>query len=135
MTDKNEKIFRYIKLRITENFLATWYTVFQQMCNYIVPILLILIYVNRLVAFVPGKSYELDYTKIHEKINSVGRTNFDLFKDQESMGVVFSEMSSKGLFTAEYQEGVATYLIFWYFFSSTLAYLFSLLYYRKFVGQ
>lgn len=28
MTDKNEKIFRYIKLRITENFLATWYAVF-----------------------------------------------------------------------------------------------------------
>jgi len=28
MIDKNEKIFRYIKLRIQENFQATWYSVF-----------------------------------------------------------------------------------------------------------
>lgn len=51
MTDKNEKIFRYIKLRIQENFLATWYSIFQHACNYIVPILLVLLYVSRLVAF------------------------------------------------------------------------------------
>jgi hypothetical protein len=65
MTDKNEKIFRYIKLRIQENFLATWYAVFQHSCNYILPILYVLCYVNRLVAFTaPGASASLDFTKI-----------------------------------------------------------------------
>jgi len=29
MVEKNEKVFRYIKLRIQENFLNTWYTVYQ----------------------------------------------------------------------------------------------------------
>lgn len=51
MIDKNEKIFRYIKLRIQENFLNTWYNVYQQSCNLILPMLLLLIYVHRLVAF------------------------------------------------------------------------------------
>ena len=76
MTDKDEKIFRYIKLRITENFNATWYAVFQHCANYIVPILLVLSYINRLVAFIPtnekNPNFNLDYTKIVEKINSVG---------------------------------------------------------------
>ncbi len=51
MIDKDEKIFRYIKLRITENYNDTWYAVFQHACNFAVPILLILAYINRLVAF------------------------------------------------------------------------------------
>lgn len=28
MTEKNEKVFRYVKLRIQENFLSTWYAIF-----------------------------------------------------------------------------------------------------------
>ena len=51
MIDKDEKIFRYIKLRITENYNDTWYAVFQHICNLAVPVLLILAYINRLVAF------------------------------------------------------------------------------------
>jgi hypothetical protein len=56
MTDKDEKIFRYIKLRIEENFKATWYAVFQHCSNYTVPILLVLAYINRLVSFIPSSS-------------------------------------------------------------------------------
>ncbi len=47
--------------------------------------------------------------------------------------MVFQEASGKGLVTLDYYEGVLSYLIFWYFFSSTFVHLFSLLYYRKFV--
>jgi hypothetical protein len=138
MTDKDEKIFRYIKLRIEENFKATWYAVFQHCSNYIIPILLVLLYINRLVAFIPieGKSpdFKLDYQKIVDKINAVGVNKFELFGDQESMSAMFSEISTKGLFSFDYQESIFSFLIFWYFFSCCFVYLFSLLYYRKFIG-
>ena len=79
MSDKDEKIFRYIKLRIEENFKATWYSVFQHCSNYAVPILLVLAYINRLVSFIPSSSttgYQLDYSKIIDKINAVGKDKF-----------------------------------------------------------
>jgi hypothetical protein len=67
MIDKDEKIFRYIKLRITENYNDTWYAVFQHACNFAVPVLLILAYINRLVAFATTSvSMALDFTKITE---------------------------------------------------------------------
>lgn len=73
MIDKNEKVFRYIKLRIQENFLNTWYTIFQQTSTLLLPMLLLLIYVHRLVSFVSaqeaGQSSQLDYRKIYERIN------------------------------------------------------------------
>ena len=138
MTDKDEKIFRYVKLRIEENYKATWYSVFQHCANHIVPILLILAYINRLVSFIPADEknigFPLDYSKIVAKINSVGKDKYELFGDQESLSQMLAEISAKGLFSYEYQEGVFSFLIFWYFFSSCLVYIFSLLYYRKFVG-
>ncbi len=51
MIEKNEKVFRYIKLRIQESFLNTWYTIYQQSCNLILPMILLLTYVHRLVSF------------------------------------------------------------------------------------
>ena len=50
MADKNEKVFRYIKLRISDNFRKTWYTVFEHLCNLALPMLLLLCYVQRLLA-------------------------------------------------------------------------------------
>ncbi len=81
MSDKDEKIFRYIKLRIEENFKATWYSLFQHCSNYAVPILLVLAYINRLVSFIPSSSatttgYQFDYSKIIDKINVVGKDKF-----------------------------------------------------------
>ena len=83
MSDKDEKIFRYIKLRIEENFKATWYSVFQHCSNYVVPILLVLAYINRLVSYIPSSNAagnvagtHLDYSKIVEKINAVGMDKF-----------------------------------------------------------
>jgi hypothetical protein len=139
MTDKDEKIFRYVKLRITENFNATWYSIFQHCSNYIVPILLVLAYINRLVAFIPTNEkqagFTLDYTKIIDKINAAGgRHKFDLISDQEALSSLFSEISAKGLFSFDFQEGLCSFMIFWYFMSCCLVYLFSLLYYRKFIG-
>jgi hypothetical protein len=135
MIDKDEKIFRYIKLRITENYNDTWYAIFQHLCNFATPILLVLAYINRLVAFSVVNSLNLDFTKIIDKINAVGRANYDLISDKESISQIFSEMSAKGLFTFEYQEGIFSYIIFWYFLSSVFVFLFALLYYRKFVGE
>lgn len=130
MTDKDEKIFRYIKLRIQENFLTTWYTIYQHCCNFAVPILLLLIYVNRLVAFQNGSS-GLDLSKVVARAQNVER--FDLMGDSESLQIVFQEAASKGMLTFDYYEAVLSFLIFWYFFSSTFVNVFSLLYYRKFV--
>ena len=84
MVDKDEKMFRYIKLRITENFLETWYAIFQHACNYIIPVLLVLCYINRLVSFVTVSeaSLNLDYTKIVDKINAAGGLQkYDLMSD------------------------------------------------------
>jgi hypothetical protein len=141
MSDKDEKIFRYIKLRIEENFKATWYSVFQHCSNYVVPILLVLAYINRLVSFIPSTSAavpitgnQFDFSKIVAKINAVGKDKFSFFGDQEALSQVLAEISLKGLFSQDYQEGIFSFLIFWYFFSCCLVYLFSLLYYRKFIG-
>jgi hypothetical protein len=137
MVDKDEKIFRYIKLRITENYNDTWYSVFQHLCNFAAPILLVLSYINRIVAFSTSQLLNLDFTKIIDKMNAAagGRASFDLISDKDSVSQIFSEMSAKGLFTFEYQEGFFSYLIFWYFLSTVFVYLFALLYYRKFVGE
>lgn len=136
MIDKDEKIFRYIKLRITENYNDTWYAVFQHVCNFAVPILLILAYINRLVAFSTSTTQPtLDFTKITDQIQKVGKANHDLISDKDGLTHIFSEMSAKGLFTFEYQEAFFSYMIFWYFLSSVFVFLFALLYYRKFVGE
>ena len=39
--NKNEKLFTYVKYRIKENFLKTWYIVFSQMANIMVPTLMV----------------------------------------------------------------------------------------------
>ena len=69
MIEKNEKVFRYIKLRIQENFLNTWYTIYQQSCNLMLPMMLLLTYVHRLVAFlsVPIENQQLNFEKIFSK--------------------------------------------------------------------
>lgn len=102
MTDKNEKVFRYIKLRIQENFLTVWYTIFQQAANYIIPILLILCYINRLVAFTSESAVSnFELSKVLEKINQAGGPGkYDIFGDSESLGAIFSEMGQKGVLTA-----------------------------------
>jgi hypothetical protein len=71
MVEKNEKVFRYVKLRIQENFLTVWYSIFQQAANYILPLLLVLCYVNRLVAFayVTPESSSFSLAKVAEKVN------------------------------------------------------------------
>lgn len=69
MIEKNEKVFRYIKLRIQENFLNTWYTIYQQSCNLMLPMMLLLTYVHRLVAFLsaPLENQQLNFEKIFTK--------------------------------------------------------------------
>lgn len=90
MQDKDEKVFRYIKLRIAENFQATWYAVFQNMSNFILPILLILCYMNRIVAFSASdtKSLALDFSAINEKMHQSGG-KYDLMADTESLSSAF----------------------------------------------
>ncbi len=76
MQDKNEKIFRYIKLRITENFFNTWYAIFQHICNLVIPMLLLLCYVHRLVSYVSVSenfNYNLDFTKVQNRLAELER--------------------------------------------------------------
>lgn len=51
LQDKNAQLFKYIKLRIQENFLSTFYTAFQQLCHFMIPTLLTLMYVFKLLQY------------------------------------------------------------------------------------
>lgn len=51
MIDKSERIFRYIRLRMQENFLKTWYTVFQQCSNLAIPMLIVLAFVDKHISY------------------------------------------------------------------------------------
>eukprot|EP00347_Sterkiella_histriomuscorum_P023126 403335847 len=145
MIDKNEKIFRYIKLRIQENFLNTWYLVFQQTCNLIHPMLLLLIYVHRLVSFITSdqSSQRLDYASIYKRISEEQnkaqlngqKFEYNIFQDTASLSEMFTQISQKGLLTLEYYEAIFGFMIFWYFFSTLIVTFFSLLYYRKYVEK
>lgn len=136
MIDKNEKVFRYIKLRIQENFEAVWFAIFQHASNFIVPVLLVLCYVNRLVAFTSAATSSgaaLDFSKVAARAQQV--EHFDLMSDSEGMNLAFQEVGAKGILTLDYYDGLFSYLIFWYFFSATFVNVFSLLYYRKFLNN
>ncbi|CDW72459.1 UNKNOWN [Stylonychia lemnae] len=145
MIDKNEKLFRYIKLRIQENFLNTWYNIYQQTCNLILPMLLLLIYVHRLVSSILStqQSNALDYQKIYTRIteqqNQASKNGlkfeFNIFEDTTSLSEVFAEISAKGLLTLDFYEAIFGFIIFWFFFSNFLVTVFSLLYYRKYVSK
>jgi len=78
----------------------------------------------------------LEFTSIIEKINAAGGVQkFELFGDKDAMQSMFAEVTSKGLLTYQYYESFFSFLIFWYFFSTAFIYVFSLLYYRKFVEK
>jgi len=51
------------------------------------------------------------------------------------MAEYFQEISTKGLLTLDYYEGLFNMLLFWYYFTTFAVTLFSLLYYRKFVDK
>lgn len=70
-------------------------------------------------------------SKVIAKAQTVER--FDLMSDTDALQMVFQEAASKGMLTFDYYEAILSFLIFWYFFSSTFVNVFSLLYYRKFV--
>ena len=110
------------------------------------PMLLLLIYVHRLVAFIQSSgssSDALDFTKIYKRINEQKnqaaeagtKFEFNIFNDTSNLQMMFTEVTQKGLLTLEYYEGVFGFLIFWYFFSQLFVQLFALLYYRKYVGK
>jgi len=48
---KNQQLFKYIQLRVKENFLDTWIIIFKQFCNVLIPLLLFLSYLNRYISF------------------------------------------------------------------------------------
>jgi hypothetical protein len=73
LVDKSERIFRYIKLRMQENFLRTWYTVFQQCSNLAIPMLIVLAFVDKHISFLyvmDDKSLEFDFTFIQERMQN-----------------------------------------------------------------
>ena len=144
MINKDEKIFRYIKLRISENFFKTWYSVFQHLCNFVIPMLLLLCYVHRLIAFVTVEdSLALDFSKIHGRIQSKSseaynrgeKFEYNLFDDTQSLSELFAQLQLKGVLTFDYYECLLSFLLFWYFFAGTFISVFSLLYYRKYAEK
>ena len=51
MQAKDEKIFRYIKARMAINFTQTWTIIFDHFSAILIPLLLLLAYLQRAVAY------------------------------------------------------------------------------------
>jgi len=65
MTEINEKLFRYIRLRMQANFLETWFNVFQQMSMMTIPMLLLFCYVHRIVSFYTTPQQQFDFSHLY----------------------------------------------------------------------
>jgi hypothetical protein len=68
MQDKDERLFKYIQARITQNFTETWYAIFVQTSTFVLPVLLCICLLHRIV-FTGNKPHaDFDFTKTWEKI-------------------------------------------------------------------
>lgn len=73
MEEKSDKVFRYIRLRMQENFLRTWYSIFQQLSHILVPQFLLLCYIHRYVAYMMVSSEQtlnFDFTSVVKNIQN-----------------------------------------------------------------
>ena len=72
MIEKNEKTFQYVQARVTQNFNETWFLVFQQAANFMLPTLLCVCFMQRAVTFqlASPKAIEFDFSSTFAKINS-----------------------------------------------------------------
>ena len=126
MSDKNEKLFVYVRSRIAQNYLETWRNITLQASTYMVPILLGIAYLNR--CLVSNAVPEYDFSTAYSKLGA----DYNLFEDKEELSAVVREVFSKGVVPSSYAMDLLNFAIFWYFLSGFLVSGFALLYYRKF---
>ena len=50
MDDKDDRVFQYVRARVTQNFGETWYDIFQTSSQFIQPLLLVVCFLNRMIA-------------------------------------------------------------------------------------
>jgi hypothetical protein len=124
MIEKDERTFNYVKLRVLQNFERTWFTVYQHACNFIVPVLLGICFMQRAITFQLNKKedYDFDFTSTIEKHKQAikDQQTYDIFGDREQLQAVVTEVTQKGLLPPEYQLMVINFVILWYFFASFL---------------
>lgn len=63
--EKTENTFRYVRSRVYQNFNDTWFTVFQQSTNFMLPSLLSICALHRIIMFVglDSRAVEFDFSK------------------------------------------------------------------------
>ena len=157
LEDKNEKIFKYVQLRMRENFFNTWYYVFQQCATFMVPAILTFIWVTKLISFNFSPTFLEDSTYLNQpKVDFASSGpiyDFSILRSQVEEGTikkdlsnlnlfhpdnkvmlteVIQEISRKGIVPNMYYLALAEFVVFWYFFATLFTSSFALLYYRKF---
>ena len=97
-----------------------------------VPCLLSCLVLQRVTTFMGSEEQPLTFDSTYEKIKASGDPTYDFLQDREQLGLVFAEISAKGLIPPSYQMAVLNLAMMWYFLSSFVTTSFALLYYRKF---
>ena len=96
------------------------------------PCLLCCLVLQRVSTFYGREEEPLTFSSTFEKIKASGDPTYDFLQDREQLGLVFAEISAKGLIPPAYQMAVLNLAMTWYFLSSFVTTGFALLYYRKF---
>jgi hypothetical protein len=69
MVQKNdEKLFSYVRVRVLQNYLETWYNIAQQAATWMVPTLMCVLSLQRSLSFAYVTNSEFDFTSTHAKI-------------------------------------------------------------------
>ena len=71
--EKTENTFLYVRSRVHQNFNETWFTVFQQASNFMIPSLLSICSLHRIIMFasLDKQSTEFDFSKTIQKLRDV----------------------------------------------------------------
>lgn len=148
MLDKNAQLFKYIKLRIQENFLSIWYNTFQQCSPVILPTLLVLAYIQKLISPLGSGNQQTTYATTGQSpdqpiyfefpelrkayMNKQEPINLFAVENKELMIEVVNEISKGGIVPHSYYLALLEFCIVWYFFITTFITSMALVYYRKF---
>lgn len=152
--DKNAQLFKYIKLRIQENFLSTFYTAFQQLCHFMIPSLLTLMYIFKLMQYLieveelKGATFPTDahgnvklyqfpklealYVESLKEGRQISAIDILTPSYKEILNEVISEISSKGIVPSAYYVFLVEFSLVWFFVATLLTSFMALVYYRKF---
>ena len=68
--EKTENAILYVRQRVTQNFMETWQTVFQQASTFMMPVLLVICSLHRILSFsnLDKKVTEFDFSETIQKL-------------------------------------------------------------------